>query len=212
MSLSRYQDLRAAIADWTQRDDVGVRSDDFIALVEADVNRRLRTRNMLTRLTQTVGLQYSTLPTGFLEMHRLLITSETPVRELEFVTPQKLGMLKANLVAEGRMKYYSIIGTQMEFLPAPTEATAVEALYFKKITPLDTTNTSNWLLSDWPDCYLHGCLYHAFVYVFDEQRAAFHKERYEEALEEIKVQDRNGRAGQRPVVRTSRSFGNYQHR
>lgn len=206
MSLSSYSDLRESIQDWTQREDIGQNTDAFIALVEADLNRRLRVRDMLTRDTFSASSQYTALPTDYLEMDRLTITSTTPDKELRFLTPQMMSKLQREHAESGEPIYYSIVDDSVELLPAPSQTYTVERLYFAKVTALTASNTTNWVITSHPDVYLHGCLFHGFGWAMDEERAQYHKALYEEAVEEIKRADRNARAGQRPVMR-AKAFG-----
>lgn len=206
MSLSNYTDLRESIQDWTQREDIDQNTDAFIALVEADLNRRLRVRDMLTRDTFSASSQYTALPTDFLEMDRLTITSTTPDRELRFLTPQMMSKLQREHAESGEPIYYSVVEDNVELLPAPSQTYTVERLYFAKITGLTGSNLTNWVITNHPDVYLHGCLAHAFGWVFEEDRAQYHKGLYEKAVEEIIMADRNARSGQRPVMR-AKSFG-----
>ena len=200
MSLSNYSELKQAVGDWTLRDDLAQRSEDFIALVEADLNRRLRVRRMLTRDTFTADAQYEDLPTDFVAMERITLTSTGVDRELEYIAP--------NAASEGRSyrspgqpKYYSIVADKIEFLPTPGTSYTVERLYYASIPALTSANTSNWVLSNHPDCYLHGALMHAYQYAMDEERSAFHEQRYERAIKEIIDGDKRERIGGQPRMR-----------
>ena len=54
MALTTYTELKASIADWLNRSDLTAAIADFISLAEAQIERTLRTRQMLTRTTLTV--------------------------------------------------------------------------------------------------------------------------------------------------------------
>ena len=52
MALSTYTELKASIANWLNRSDLTTEiSDDFIKLVEADYNSKLRVRKMIESKT-----------------------------------------------------------------------------------------------------------------------------------------------------------------
>lgn len=206
MSLSNYLELKESVQDWTQREDIGQSTDVFIGLVEADLNRRLRVREMLTRDTFSADAQYEALPTDYLEMDRLTITSTTPDVELRFLTPQMMSKLRPEHSTSGQPIYYSIVDANIEFLPTPAEAYTVERLYFTKLTGLSSSNTTNWLLTAYPDIYFHGVMSHAYMWAMDEERSAHHKTLYEKAVEKLIAADKNSRIGQRPVVR-AKAFG-----
>ena len=215
MAITNLNELRSAIVAWTQREDaIGV-TDTFIDFVEADLNRRLRTRDMLVRDTVSASGQYTALPSDFLEMDRVTITSTDPDKDLEFLTPQEMSARRREYSASGEPIWYSIVGSDIELLPTPSTEYTVEVFYFAKLDILETSDTQNWVLADYPDVYLHGCLHHAYLWAMDEERAAIHKAQYDQAVQQIKESDRNNRTGQRPKMRAKvlgrSSYRGYPH-
>ena len=66
MALDNYSNLQTAIANFLARDDLTTEIVDFIALTEADFNRRLRVRameNSSSFTIDTVSYTHLTLPT-----------------------------------------------------------------------------------------------------------------------------------------------------
>ena len=202
MSLSNFEELKESIQTWTEREDLGSVTADFIALVESDLNHRLRVREMLTRDTFSASTQYTSLPTDFLEMSRLTITSLEPDKELRFLTPQMMSEARDYHSTSGEPIYYSIVADEVELLPTPATSYTVERVYFAEIPALTSANTSNWVLAEHPEAYLHGCLAHAFRFVFDEARSTVHEAEYQKAVQNIISSDKRQRTGQRPVIRT----------
>ena len=67
MALSTYTELKSAIANWLNRSDLTSEiSDDFIVLTEADLNAKLRIRQMHAQTTITIDAETESVPTGFL--------------------------------------------------------------------------------------------------------------------------------------------------
>ena len=62
-----YSELKTAIADFLNRSDLTTHIDTFINSTEAELNRRLRTKDMIVRAEATADGQYLTLPTDWLE-------------------------------------------------------------------------------------------------------------------------------------------------
>ena len=88
MALNNYANLKTAIANFLARDDLTSEIDDFIDLTEADFNRRLRIRAMETVNTSfTIDAETEALPTGFLQVRSFILTSTTPDRTLELLSP-----------------------------------------------------------------------------------------------------------------------------
>ena len=75
MALTTYTELKASVADWLNRTDLTTEIPDFISLAEAQMERTLRTRQMLTRTTLTVDSEFETTPADFLEVRALKLTS-----------------------------------------------------------------------------------------------------------------------------------------
>jgi hypothetical protein len=70
----------------------------------------------------------------------------------------------------GRPAYAALIAGQLCLYPAPTQAWNVELTYYAGIPALTATNTSNWLLTSFPDLYLWGALAEAWNYYEDDEQ------------------------------------------
>ena len=80
MAISTKAELHTAVANWLNRSDLTSRIPEFIALGEAQLNRILRTRDMLTRASPPTNAQYVALPSDFQEMLNVELTSTDPPR------------------------------------------------------------------------------------------------------------------------------------
>jgi hypothetical protein len=67
MALSTYAELKASVADWLNRSDLTSAITDFVSLAESQMERDLRTRQMIVRANATVNTEYSALPDDYLE-------------------------------------------------------------------------------------------------------------------------------------------------
>ena len=70
-----YSELKTRIASYLNRSDLTSELDGFIDQTEAELNRRLRAADMVKRATATAELQYLSLPTDWLEVINVEITS-----------------------------------------------------------------------------------------------------------------------------------------
>ena len=84
MALSTYAQLQTSIGDWLNRSDLTATIPDFIALAEAQIERTLRTRQMIVRDTLTFSTEYGSIPADFLETKSLKLTSTNPPTPLSF--------------------------------------------------------------------------------------------------------------------------------
>lgn len=146
MALANYADLLAGVANWLQRSDLTARIPEFIALAEAEFNRRLRTIEMEARATATLTSDALAVPTDFIGLRSVKIDKTL----LDYVTPSELFDDEST---GGYPFRYTVSDGQFFFRPAPTSGT-VKIDYYGKIPALTTTNTTNWLMTKHPDLYL----------------------------------------------------------
>jgi hypothetical protein len=179
MAITTYATLKTAIADWLHRGDLTSKIDTFIDLAEARMNRELRLSEMETRTTITATNEYESFPTGALEFRNIQVNGEYTY-PIEYKTPQQMD--KDNFGETGDPKYYTIIGNEFQFYPVPT-STEIEVTYFKAITALDDTNTTNFLLTATPECYLHGCMVYANL--FTQADPSLHESEFSRILESL---------------------------
>ena len=85
MSISTYSELKTSIANWLNRDDLTSVIPDFIALNEADMDRRIRHWRMEQRATATIDTRYTALPSDFMEAVRFHL--DVDERPIELATP-----------------------------------------------------------------------------------------------------------------------------
>ena len=91
MAISTYSDLQAAVGNWLNRTDLTDRVPDFIALSEAQMNRRLRVRQMVTRAEAILAGEFVDAPSDMLEPIQLALEiSESDVRVLQYLAPERL--------------------------------------------------------------------------------------------------------------------------
>lgn len=188
-----YSELKTAIAGWGHRNYPAGNDDIFIDLFEARVNRVLRVPEMEKRTTFVPTGEYQALPTDFLELRSMQVNGPT-VRLLEYASPQKIDAMGLT----GLTRYYSLVGNEFQFNPTAAGST-VEIAYYGKITPLDNTNTSNFLLASHPDYYLMGCVYEALIYSLDQRASAVGQIVDDKELKIIR-QGKNKQYGSGPLV------------
>ena len=62
MAIDTYSELKSAIADWLNRDDLTSVIPNFIELAEAELTRNLRHRKMIVRADATIDSEYTQTP------------------------------------------------------------------------------------------------------------------------------------------------------
>ena len=192
MALSTYTELKSAIANWLNRSDLTSEiSDDFIVLTEADLNAKLRIRQMHAQTTITIDAETENTPTGFLQVRDFYILSNGQKYPMTFISPAQMDAVKASSTT-GVPSSYTILGSTFRFAPRPDTTYSAILNYYKKFDPLTSSNTTNYILTDHPAVYLYGSLFHAanFLGGFDPNQVQQWSSMYQTALERIELNDR----------------------
>lgn len=196
MSLTTYANLKTAIETWSKRQDVSTYIDDFIDLAESEIWRYLRIRDMEARATASTGAdRFLALPDSFIEMRRLKLISGSQHYDVEFSTPE--GM--QNVSGSGIPKFFTVT-TQLEFDRTPTAYT-VEMQYYKSLTALSSSNTTNAVLTRFPSIYLYGALWFLQDWALNPEKSQYYQGLFMQAIASANKQDKAGRYGAAPRMR-----------
>lgn len=183
MSITTYAELKTAVADFLNRDDLTSRIPTFISMAEKDMDRSLRHWKMQKRSVAEINSQYSAVPADWLETVRFY-TTDGYTQPMDLIGHAELLDLKASQSnMPGRPKYYAMTAGQFEFYPAPDTLYHAELLYHAKTAALSDANTSNWVLADAPDAYLYGALAHTAPYLGEDARLTVWASLYRNALD-----------------------------
>jgi len=192
MSLDTYGNLKTEIGTWLTRVDLTSDIDTLIDLFESWANRNLRVRQMEEEST-TAAAEYLAFPTDFLELRDIQYQAN-PRRQLEYVTPTFADLYDSSGAA-GTPVYYTFVGNQIRLIPAPDSTTDVRIAYYQTIPALSNSQTTNWLLTAYPDAYLYGALMHGKIRISDPQLAAFIADNFGQVVAEIQKAGRRSNVG-----------------
>lgn len=207
MALSTYAELRTSIADWLNRSDLSATIPDFISLAEAQIERTLRTRQMIVRANASLDAQYGTVPSDFLEVKSLKLTSTNPPTPLSFMSIDALDQQSSSYTASGKPKFFGVVGNQLRIQPTPDGTYTAELTYYAKLTKLSNSVTSNWLLASSPDIYLYGALLQAAPYLQDDARIQTWATLYERALNDLRTADDRAASSGGALLIRAKTFG-----
>ena len=188
MALSTYTELKAAIADFLNRDDLASTIPTFIALAEAQINRDIRTMDMEGRASGQIsgGDQYMQVPADWVETIRLHLTAAGTSR-VSLMSRDAIAALrqKNDDTSDAATYAYAHAAGQFELYPTPAQDTDFELLYYKKVEALSDSNAANWLLSSAPDVYLYGALLHSAPYLAEDARIQVWAQLYSSAVQNV---------------------------
>lgn len=185
MSITNYAELQASVASWLNRGDLSASITDFITLAESQLSRDLKARGMETKVTLStvVGTKTVVLPTDMLEMRRLQVAG-TYNQPLSYRSPDELSIDFSDN-SSGQPVVFTVIGANAELAPIPDAVYSLELTYRQRIPALSASNTTNWLLTNWPDAYLWASLLAATPFIMNDARLPVWSQLYTQAVEGI---------------------------
>ena len=207
MALTTYTELKTSIADWLNRSDLTSVIPDFISLAEAQIERTLRTRQMIIRANASFDAQYGAVPADFLEVKSLKLTSTNPITPMTYLSIDALDNEIAKYTASGRPKFFGVVGDQFRIVPTPDANYTTELIYYAKLTKLSSSVASNWLLTANPDIYLYGALLQAAPYLQDDARIQTWATLYERALNDAQTADDRASSSGGTLLTRAKTFG-----
>ena len=200
MAITTYAELQTALDNWLARTDLQSRPPEFITLAEARMNRERETRSQEKRATSALVADdpYVTLPTDVRRIRHVRLNTN-PRTILGFYTPTAVDIERPS-TGTGKPKMYSVVGEELYLRPTPDSTYELEIDYIANISALSDSNTSNTILTRYPDVYLHGALTEAFGYLMDTQRQTQHDTLFSRAITEIKLDDDRAKYGGSPLT------------
>ena len=205
-----YAELKTAIANYLNRSDLTSDLDTFIDNVEAELNRRLRTKDMIKRATATADSQYLTVPTDWIEAINVEITSN----DFSPLFQQSIESLdvyrKSNNNSVGQPVYFAMVDDSIELAPTPDGEYTLQLTYYAKISALSDSNTSNFVSVSHPDVYLYGALKHASIFLMEDERIPMFTQQFEKALEEMRLEQEKAAFGKGSLMMRRRTYGKRQ--
>lgn len=196
MAITNYTELQTAIGNWIDRTNLTARIPEFISLSEAKFNRKFMRfpappiqMEAIATGTLSSGTNTISFETDHLQLSKVQLNAATTII-LEQMGKEMLER-KFPYTTTGTPKAFTINGNQIEVAPKADADYTYEISYLQKIPDL-ATNTTNWLLTLYPDVYLYGGLLEAAPYLKGADVAVW-KGLYDEIIDEIRSASHNAR-------------------
>jgi hypothetical protein len=167
MSLANYSDLQTSVASWLHRADLTAIIPDLVTLGEATINRKLRLLQMenVASLTTSISDRFATLPTGFMEAIDLsLYLDDYP----QTLTQVPLSKINGNSLTDQAQPRFYAISSNIVFDVISDEVYTLSFRYLKKLDL--ATDTTNYVMTTYPDIYLYATLMAAEPYMKNDKR------------------------------------------
>ena len=188
MALANYSDLITAVSNELHRSDLTAIIPDKVTLAEVRINGDLdaRLQDTKTTLTCVANQDYVDAPTDIISI-RHLSAQVTPVVTLDYVTPDQFET-SFPWGSTGIPQVFTVIGSKLYLAPIPDSAYNLTAVYKARVPSL-ATNTTTWLMSNYPNVYLYATLLEMSPYIMDDERIAMWNQAYASAIGAVNAQD-----------------------
>ena len=183
MAITDYASLKTEVATYLHRDDLTATIPTFIANCEHRIARALRVSQLLTtsNVTVSAGASTGTLPTGFLEMANVKISTGA---ELQYVPPDRID----KAVSDTTPWVYTLLGSTVVVGGTWTAGGTLACTYWKKETALSDSNTTNWYVTNAPDALLFGALWEAAPFLNNDSRVPIWQDFFRSAVDSLNMQ------------------------
>lgn len=188
MAVIDYSSLKQYVINRIARDDYGdEQAADDVAFAEAVINRKLRTGDSVSTDTITTEAEKKDypLPSTFLSLSSIGYSDRGKLRQL---SPQEIADRVSSL--SHRPDAFSISGRKITFYPTPDTEYTINYAYLSKVPALSVSNTTNWMVTDYPDVYSDAVMYHALKRFRDPLAVDF-KALMDAGIEEINTSYRS---------------------
>lgn len=188
MAVSTYAELQTAIANYLDRSDLTTRIPEFITLAEAKLNRKLRLKEMheLSTKTLTSASRLVDKPAGCMEIFNIDAKKASEAdTEYEPLTSEYARFMYKHY-GTGEPEYY----TERSQIEIDKTVSEDWTLRFDCLIKWDiATDSTNWLLTNYPDAYLYGSMLEAEMYVKNDSRFQLWQVNFAEVMKELNELD-----------------------
>lgn len=186
---STYSGLVTSVANWLNRTDLSTTEiPEAIALAERRFQRLVFCPEREVNTTLTATAATVALPSDFWGMKSVYADLATKI-VLQQVTREQLDALFPSTTT-GNVSYFAIEGENMLLGPTPSDSTDLIMTYYQTIPALNSSDTTNWLLTDHPDLYMWGALAELHVLLRDTEGMQIFEAKMRNVLDDV---NRSGR-------------------
>ena len=183
--ITNFSTLKAAASGWMNRTDAtDADMEGFIQAAEARIFRMLRVKEMEEAATITTDADgIAAIPSAFLSF-KVVYDADRLV--VPHVAPEAYILTETD-----GTKVYTILGGDFRLAPAGVES--LTGIYYSAPAGITSSNTTNWLLTAYPDLYLFGACAAWSLYIEDDAGAGRFDAMFNRTLAEIQQAERRSR-------------------
>ena len=195
-----YSEIKTTTLAYIDRaDDFALENslDNFLKIVEARINTKLRIQNMSARATiTTTTAEYYGLPADFAAFREVKKVQGSTKTALEYATPHSFDGL---VPLSTEVHFFTIEANQLRIRPIGASVN-LEIVYYKKVPALTASAITNWVSDNFPLLYVFGLLVECCAYTKDTEAAALWEQRFKDAMEELIAADSYDRWSGAPLL------------
>ena len=186
MALSNYTELKSSVANYLNRNDLTSSIPDFITLTEGKLNRDLRIRASVVRAetTTTANTAFYNLPSDIIELKNITRDTSNASYALSYMSLESASSEYGGF-SSGTPRAYSSVGDTIKLLPTPDSTYTIGINYYKKLTALSDSNTTNTILENYPDLYLFGSCFEGALFLNDTEQSQRFGAIYAKVLQDV---------------------------
>lgn len=183
MAIITYDDIVRTVRSWANRQDI---SDEdmytFLYFTGSMANQTLRVPPMEdSRILTVTPDGHVVIPDDFLELRSMtaMWNSEesVPLERVgwdQYVTYKNFGPQN-----QGNPCYYSRQGPYWFFAPSPPAGSQIMCHFYRNMPDISPAEATNWLSDLSPMGYVFGGLHYLYLFVQDEERAEYWRQKME---------------------------------
>lgn len=198
-----YDSLTSSVLQYLERRDAAVVNaiPTFITLAEFEIAQEIKTLGQLqvVNSNMTTGNPILQKPARWRKTVSMTLTTSSGTSPILLRKFEYLKNYWPNVNTTGTPLYYADTDWDHWYLaPTPSTTFSFAVLYYERISPLSSTNQTNWLTQNAPNAMLFGTLLQAMPFLKNDQRTIF-QQKYTEALQSLKAEDVT-RVGDRQAI------------
>ena len=184
--ITSYSGLKTEIQNVLNRTDLANDVDLFIQGAEDRIRGDDRLRRIQYRGTYNASADGNDLPADFAKLDSLYHDGPTYYGPIVIVGAGELSNQKARLgTATGVPQYGALVDGKIYWAPVPDATYALKMVYYRDIVPLSDSNTTNWVLDEYPHLYLYAALSEAEGFLKHWERSDYWDAKFERLAEKI---------------------------
>lgn len=192
MAISTYAELKTAVANWLNRSDLTTYIPEFVTLGENRIYRELRIRTMESTMSSAIASGVVALPSDYVELKYAYVDG-TPVQYLKRTNAQTLIEQFPTRSSDRKPTHISTDAGNFIFGPYPDSAYTIKGTYYKRLTALSDSNTTNWFTTNAPGILLFAALCEAEPFLKNDERMPLWQAKYDQEKSLIEQEEQRER-------------------